>query len=291
MKAYIENLYQELREDLAIYGDLGAPAVRRLSGKLTAINEALEKLKIYIIENPFGDNQQEVEFFKEAKPLFVSEQLMSQEMYNIETQRPLTDEADIRAFYTKELNFIEHYLDKQQFLYQYYLLEGIELDNLLFVRGAETSTVLLPETPDLDPVFSTKGSYLFAKFIAYERLREFLLRELYPNSEREKLKRVLNWTGDKMNLIEIAYGIYDTAQINKGDVDIKDIISWLEDSLNISLQRHYRLFSEMKNRKSVSPTRYLDHMGDMVKQHLTEGEAFRPQVPKPVSGSKSGTSK
>ena len=153
MKAYIENLYQELREDLAIYGDLGAPAVRRLSGKLSAINAALEKLKTYIIDNPFANIRDEIEFFKQEKPLFVSEQLMAQEMYNIETQRPLTDETDIRAFYTKELNFIEHYLEKQQFLYQYYLLEGTELDNLLFVRGAETSTVLLPETPDLDPAF------------------------------------------------------------------------------------------------------------------------------------------
>jgi hypothetical protein len=94
-----------------------------------------------------------------------------------------------------------------------------------------------------------------------------------------------------MNLVEIAYGIHDTAQINNGDVDIKDIIAWLEESLNVNLSRHYRMFSEMKKRKSVSPTRYIDHMGDMVKRHLLEGDAFRPQAPKQVSGSKSARKK
>jgi len=291
MTEYIQNLYEDLREDLSLVSDMGIPAVRRLSAKLDAINEALEKIKVYLPAHPFKDVAEEIIFFKEEKPLFVSEQLFAVEMYNIEIQRPLTDDSDIRAFYNKELNFVGHYLDKHQFLYQYYLLEATEMDNLLFVRGAETSSVLLPETPDLDPAFSTKGDYLFAKFMAYERVKEYLLGELYPATEREKLKRVLRWTGDKMNLVEIAYGIHDTAQINNGDVDIKDIIAWLEESLNVSLSRHYRMFSEMKKRKSVSPTRYLDHMGDMVKQHLAEGDAFRPQPPKPVSGSKSARKK
>src|SRR6185312_1095388 len=141
MKEYIQNLYHDLREDLSIYADLGAPAVRRLSGKLNTINEALDKIKAYIVEHPFKDLQEEIVFFKEEKPLFFSEQLYAQEMYNIETRRPLTDEQDIRAYYAQELKFIEHYLNKHQFLYQYYKMEATELNNLLFVRGAETSSV------------------------------------------------------------------------------------------------------------------------------------------------------
>jgi hypothetical protein len=160
------------------------------------------------------------------------------------------------------------------------------MDNAYFLPGSTITDLILPEAPDADPEFSTPGDFLFAKFLAYERVQEYLINQLYPSEGKEKRKKILNWTGDKINLIEIAYGIYDTAQINHGDVDLIDIVSWLEESLAISLDRHYRIFSEMKNRKSVSPTRYLDHMGEMVKQHLTAGDAFRPRLPDVVSGSK-----
>jgi len=262
-----------------------------LSGKLDTINAALEKVKAYLAEHSFKDTAEEIAFFKDDKPLFVSEQLLAQEMYDIETKTPLTGEADIRAFYETELKFIEHYLDKHQFLYQYYLLEATEMDNLLFVRGADTPTVLLPEVPDLDPAFSTKGDYLFAKFIAYEKLRKYLMDELFGTRKNErpftsKKGRQLEWTGDKSNLVELAYAIYDTRQINNGDVDISDIVDWLEQSLHVNLGRYYRRFTEIKMRKNVSRTRYLDHMRDMFLKHIEEGEAFKPAAPKPVSGSK-----
>jgi len=292
MKEQIKNLYDDMQGDLRSFESTGISPVRKLSAKLEVIGKATDYLKSYLQTDPFESDQDEIDFFKYVKPLFVCEQFVAQHLYNIEAKRrELKEESMIHAYLEQELAFTRHYLTQHPFLYQYFQLEAVELDTLLFLRGTESSPVILPETPDLDPKFSTKGDYLFAKFMASERVLEYLTSELYPATEREKLKRSLMWTGDKMNLIEIAYAIYDTAQINNGDIDIKEIIGWLEDSLNISLSRYYRMFNEMKDRKIVSPTRYLDHAATMVQEHLRKGDAFRPQVPQSVSGSKSNHKK
>jgi len=94
---------------------------------------------------------------------------------------------------------------------------------------------LLPEGPDLDPEFSTAGDYLFAKFIAYERLQEYLISCFYHRASDEPAlgkpkRKAMNWTGDKSNLIELANALYGTQQINEGKITISEIIEWLEAS-------------------------------------------------------------
>jgi len=292
MKEQIRILYDAMQEELRSFDRADITSVKRLTGKLNVIGNSIEALKQYLETDPFSTSEEEISFFKYGKPIFSCEQFYAQHFFNLETKRRQLGEAGlVKSYYEQELNFTRYFFTQHQFLYHYFQIEATEMDNLLFLRGAETSPVILPETPDLDPRFSTKGDYLFAKFITYERIQEYLTSELYPDTEREQLKRKLNWTGDKMNLIEIAYGIYDTAQINNGDTDIKDIIQWLEDSLNISLKRHYRLFNEMKDRKLVSKTRFLDHASAMVQEHLNRGDEFRPRAPRFSTASKPANKK
>ena len=68
------------------------------------------------------------------------------------------------------------------------------------------------DVPPLDPSFCTIGDYLFAKFIALERLRDIVVTEMQVPSlagageVRSKKGKELRWTGDSCNLIELAYG-------------------------------------------------------------------------------------
>jgi hypothetical protein len=56
--------------------------------------------------------------------------------------------------------------------------------------------------------------------------------------------------------------------------------------LQINLGRYYQVFTDIKARKTVSHTRYIDDMRTMILKHIDEGDAFVPEKPKPVSGSK-----
>lgn len=85
------------------------------------------------------------------------------------------------------------------------------------------------------------------------------------------------WTGEKINLIEIAYGIYFTGQMNDGKADIKDIIGWMETSLNIDLGQVYRMFIDISRRKTTSYTKFLESMSKAIHQHIEETYDYKPK--------------
>jgi hypothetical protein len=294
---YAKNSFARLEEELALFSEMGILPIKRLAGSLRCVKDALIKLNDYVQENSFEDRQEEINFFKYYKPQFVAERLYAIEIFTIEAGKPLGDNGAIKSYYEEELKYIKRFFIKYQFLYQYYQLDAADLDNLFFVRGAAPSDILLPENPEVNSQFSTPCDYIFARFMAYEKVQEYLMNRIYRSvendvfSENSKIGKALKWTGDKINLVELAYGIYNTSQINNGNVAIWEIIDWMEQTLQVNLKRYYQIFSEIKIRKSISKTRYLDHMQEVLTRHIEEGDAFQPIHPKPVSGSKSANKK
>lgn len=292
MENFVQSRYQTLLKDIDSLPEIKNLPVKKPASVAEIVGNAISDLKNHFTSFPFADNFEEIRFFKYQKPLFMAESVYSAEIFTVESNRPHGDPAIIRSYYEQELRFTKRFFDQYRFMYQYYLLDGIELDTIYFTSGAKNSELFIPESSWTDSGFSAPGDFVFAKFIGLERIQDFLIRRLYPGMDgdasiRTKERHKLTWTGDKINLVEIAYAIRDTSQINQGKADIIDVINWLEDSLNVSLSRHYRMFSEIKSRKSVSRTRYIDHMKAMLLSHLEEGDAFRPVPPNTVSGSKS----
>jgi len=271
MKAEIKKLYDDMIEEVSLYGEMGTLPVKRFSGKLVVINKALAALRQFVVDHPFTDKQEEINFFKYEKPAFVCELLCAQQMFMIETQRKqFNEEILIRNYYEQELKVIRHYFMLHQFLHQYYLLEAAELDAVLFVRGAETSGVLLPKTPDLDPEYSTKGDYLFAQFLAHEKIQDYLIAELYPLSGQALAGKTLNWTGESVNLVELAYGLFLTGQLNEGKATIAEIIQWLEQHFRVDVGNAYRRWYAISGRKRVMPTKFIEQMRDAILKRLDD---------------------
>ncbi|HTD41255.1 MAG TPA: RteC domain-containing protein, partial [Mucilaginibacter sp.] len=223
------------------------------------------------------NEQEEIVFFKNWKPLFIAEQYYALEKFTIEANRPLTDSQSLKSYYEQELAFINRFFTQQQFLYQYYKFEFTELDQVLFVRGNEASNIVLPETPDLDPQFSTKGDHLFAKFIAYEKLRAYLVDELksLQNPVRTHSDPGINsaevkWTGETINLAEIGYGVWLTGQVNNGNATITEILECLERCFRIKIGTAFRRWQSISRRKRIKPTKYLDEMKNAVLKRLDE---------------------
>jgi hypothetical protein len=273
----IDELYRKLADDLDSINQSDVEPIKRMVETVTSVRKALSELKSLIVKYPFASTADEIEFFKHTKPKFYSKLIYYVETYKIASSKPHGTSDAIRDYYEKELTFVERFFRQNQFMYEYYRQRMVELDSLYFVRGAEIKAVLLPEIPDLEPDFSTRSDYLFSKFIAYELLQDYLLTELNKlNSfgkliveERKDLPE-LKWTGDKVNLVEVIYGIYFTGQLNHGNAELSTIIKFMERSLNIDLSRSYRNFIDIRNRKVSSPTRYLDEMRESIQRRVEE---------------------
>lgn len=282
----------QLDEDLELYDEMGISSGQKLNGKLHSIRQAIADLKVLLRQQPFSSVDEEIQFFKSVKPQFIARHLFAVNVFTIEAGKPVDTIEGIKNYFEQELISIRKFNDQNQFMHQYYLMEGTELDALLFVRHVQPPNLLITDVQGFDPEFSTAGDFIFARFVANEWVLEFLTERLFsPDDTKSQLwmgkrKGALRWTGDKLNLIELAYGIYDTMQINDGNVTIAEIIAWLEESLAVSLNRYYRRFSEIKMRKTVSKTRYLDQMVDAVNSHIIQGDSYKPISLKAASTSK-----
>ena len=182
LRAYCEERFNQLKEELALYNGMGILPVKKLSGALSSVTVALQDLKNYILQHPFIDDADEIHFFKIEQPRFLAEQLFLMEQFTIERKKPKDDLDALRIYYQQELKFVRHFFTEYKFQYGYYQEGATEMDAQYFLRKAGPVNMILPVLPDQDAVFSTHADYLFAKFMAYERLQEFILQQLWELS-------------------------------------------------------------------------------------------------------------
>jgi hypothetical protein len=281
---FTEQLFTKLAEELSVYADLGTLPVRKLTGAIASIHDAVTELKTFTTENGFKDQDEEIHFFKHEKPRLTAEHFYAMEIFTIETARPLNDIELLKAFYQQELKYIRRFLDTNKFLYAYYQFDMKELDHLLFVRGCKPTDIPVPDVIGLDPLFTTCCDTLWGKFMAMERLQTWLRDELVsvdkPSANCgfaipgftsiEGLSADLRWTGDSINLVELAYGIWLTGQINDGNASIADIVQWFEVHFKTKLGRPYRRWQSIAKRKRVAVTKYTDEIREAILKRLDD---------------------
>lgn len=284
LKVFSEELYAQFSNELDAAYASEKDNRKRLISCLAVIRKYLRMLKEYASQHPFKNPADEVDFFRHIKPKFYRWLIYYVECLTIDSGKPLPEGKSLLRYYGEQLKYYNRFFRQNEFHYQYYKLNAVELDNLYFIRGAEVQQTLIPEVPDVDPAFSTSMDYLFSKFMAYERLQEYLLDEIRKlsgnnnevNTVKEGDANPLIWTGDKINLVEVIYGIYYTGQLNNGNASVSDIIKWMEQHFHIDLSRSYRNFLDIRNRKRDSPTRYLDKMRASIEQRVDEDNKYKP---------------
>lgn len=265
---------QELRQDVEEFNDMGIPPAQQLRGKLNSVRNALNDLNLLSDSLQFKDQDEEITFFKILKPQFNAIYIYETEIFKIETGKPVGDKAVILAYYEQELKYIRSFFDKHQFLYQYYLLDGNELDKACFTLGGQISEPVIDQPLDISRD-TTIGVYFFSRFIAYEQIQKYLLRVIYlPESTNELPNNpagvLIKWTGDKANLIELAYGIWLTGQLNEGNASLNEIIRFLENAFAVKLGNFRKRFSELENRKRLSSTKYIDQMKTVILKKMED---------------------
>ena len=272
-----EKWLLDLEQELALLDDLDVSPLERLKHALPIISNVIASLKEHVLKGGFADQPAEVYFFKKIKPRFYALQLWEMLFYDISTRTLAGTKAMVRDYYEQELIQVFRLLNTNSFHYQYYKTGASELDHVYFLRDAKESDIPVLELIDPYPGFSTALDYSFAKFIAYERLRDYLLElatNLYgenkPSAGTNKMAMV-KWTGDTINLVELGYGIWLTGQVNNGDAGVAEIIQALEGAFGVNVGRAYRRWQSIGQRKRVSPVKYVDQMRSAIKKRLDEG--------------------
>lgn len=265
-----------------VIGQSTSPIIR-LASSLNLVQDTTKKLKEIVSENSFENHYEEIVFFKKIKPVLYSFKIFEIDLYQFTIKLPAGEKSDVMLYFKDELHEIQRFFSLNIFHYKYYLLGLTDLDNLYFLRNAVIPAGLVHEMPEQDSAFSSSHDYLFAKFLAYERLQMHILNQIeILNSDFKTISppsiessHNLKWTGDAINLVEVAYGIWLTGQINNGNATITEIIIWLEDKLQVKIGRAYRRWTEISGRKRVSVTKYIDTIRDSINKRIDDENGLK----------------
>lgn len=281
-KNNVKQAFRDLRKGLKVIAGSELSVSEKFNETINTINGFLTELREQVVSVAFKDKFEEVYFFKFEKPEYLALKIYQVHLFTLLKQKPVGPSEIIRAFFMEELRFISRFFKQHTFLYAYFCSGFTEMDELLFIRGAVVSFVLLPDAPDNDPEFSTGGDHLFAQFMAYESLQEYILGELKKLDQDGAVgvpmasgKKWFDWTGEVINLVELGYAIYLSKQLNEGKAGLQEIFKWLESSFGIEVGIPANRFRELKRRKRLSRTHYTELMRDSLIAYMDDDDALK----------------
>lgn len=134
MKLFSESLMSELEYQLKLmYLEIENPIqVAEQSIKISLT--VLEKLKTFFIKYKFKNKVEEIDFFRNIKPQFTGKLIYYNEIYNIETNKPIGPKKEIRKYYNAELLKLKTFFDENLEFYRYHRTGNKYLDNKYFLR-------------------------------------------------------------------------------------------------------------------------------------------------------------
>lgn len=222
------------------------------------LEDCLSKLRDYFVGLKSLIPEDEIVFFKEMKPEVLGLLLYFNKIHNIELKRPIGSNETQTEYYDKELKSLTYFFDRNLDFHQYYRANSTHLDEYYFVRGKSDHQLCADSAHYiLDPLFSTGYDYKVAKIICNEMLRIYLNKKKHFLEKQEIIRKNkkllpeinLKWTGSKADATELGYSIRDSGVINNGNVDIKEIMNFMEISFDIDLGDYYRTYIALKSRK------------------------------------------
>jgi len=259
---YAESLQNEMKTQLDQISKDHVDQLVRYPKSLELVRLVLIKLKEGVKEYTFSNEVEEIQFFKEIKPVFLSQYYLYKKLFFIKLNEPF---SNVSKYYTDALTEIQNFQTKHLEFYSYCVSGCTHLDMTYFIRSRSV------EEPDRDISFSTYYDRLLAIILANHMLKEFYLEEIgrLSNNSRSAMMSTLEWTATKTSLIELVYALKSVDAINHGKVDIKELASLFEKMFNINLGNFYRQFQEIRLRKKAK-TPFLDSLKVTLEKRLDE---------------------
>ena len=272
MRTFTESELAAMQTALHEIAATGESQFQTAERSYKAIQKHLQRLKEFMLSYEFSNTEEEIHFFKETKPLFLSRLIYFKEVFYLEAGKPFFGDTEtLRQYYKQAAGRINAFFERNHHFHLYYRMGKTDQDALYFTREGSDDTLLPEYALDNDAKFSTPYSYKLAKLIAFEQLNNYLLQALYElDYPAPEIQKRLKWTDSKVALIEFAYGIFAKGAADYGKAEIKDIIATLEQAFDIDLGNHSAVFNQNIRIRKKNRTAALDQARDQLIRYMDE---------------------
>jgi hypothetical protein len=279
MNHFVAKLNNNLNSQLQQVDLEEIKLIDKAQKSIVCIKSTLSKLKTFILNYTFKNEEEEILFFKEIKPGILSQLIYYIKINNIESKRPMGSSEIQQNYLLRELEKLTLYFNSHLEFYRYYRMNSTFLDDNFFVRGREDLHLHLDNLMIyIDPEFSTSQDYMVAKIMANDRLEVYLKTELDALSIKVSnpawgqvgnlYNNTFQWTDSKTALIELIYALCACGSINNGQCEIRELTVFFEQIFNVRLTDIYRTFLEIKGRTST--TKYIDSLKTALLRKMEE---------------------
>lgn len=245
------------------------------------LEKCLREIRTYFLSLKSIGEEDEISFFKETKPEILGFLLYFNKIHIIELKCPNGSNDTLREYFQKELDSLTYFFDRNLDFYQYYRSRSTHLDKHYFIRKNRCHQLCLDSVHFvIDYDFSTGYDYKIAKILCNEMLRIYLNKKMHRLEKQMIINKTraslpvnnLKWTGPKVALVEAGYSFEASKYVNRGNVDIKEIMLGLEILFNIDLGEYYRSYISIKERK-IDRTKYLNYFIECLIKRMDEDDS------------------
>lgn len=257
MKLLAQKLLGELQQRLDKIPSETAEPLKQAEKGIKASITVLERLKTKFISHQFQNKADEIDFFRNCKPLLASKLIYYNEVYTMLSNKPMGSKRAIKNYYKAELDKLEIFFNENLEFFRYYRTGNQSLDNKYFLRGKYDVKLTLDSFYfQADQRFSTSHDYKVAQILANDAIKVFLESELKDLQNKTESIPFTNrkpnqtWTGSKVALIELIYALHTEGVFNNGDIELKELVNGFEAAFGVELGQFNRVFLEIRARKS-----------------------------------------
>lgn len=280
MEEYFYNKLKEIHLELETMDmDSCDISIEVAESMILYLEKEMTEIRTYFQFLKSISEEDEILFFKEIKSEILGFLLYFNKIHTIELKCPNGSNNTLKDYYQKELDSLTYFFERNLDFYQYYRAKSTHLDAHYFLRKKRTHQLCLDSIHFIiDFEFSTGYDYKVAKILCNEMLRIYLNKKMNGLDKQNLINKNratlpisdLKWTGPKVALVEIGYGIEASKFLNRGNADIKEIMIVLETVFNTDLGEYYRTYISIKERNDR--TKYLRQIIENLEKRMDDDD-------------------
>lgn len=269
MKSFAASLMADLEQQLQNIKSENNSIIKQSELSVIATVKAIEKLKTHFNTNCFENKTDEIEFFKTIKPHFAAKLIFFNEVYNLEITKPNDAKKAIKKHYTIYLQKLKRFHKENIEFYKYYKSGNCSLDKKYFLRGKHDIKLTLDSFYfQSDFNFATSHDYKVAQILANDKLVSYVNTNLILLKKATPIPKKLTWSASKAALVELLYALDSVGAFNNGNSSLNETATAIQSFFNIELGQFNRTFLEIKTRKTIEKTHFINTLKESLIQRI-----------------------